>query len=406
MLSSFRHIAKVRASTPRVFWYVWWGTLVNRMGGFVIPLLTLYLTKQQHLSVRDAGAVVSMFGLGQMGASIIGGVIADRIGRRITMLIGLFGGSVMMTVLAFAETPQEMAICVGLLALIGEMYRPGVSALVADVVPAEQRVAAYGMIYWAVNLGFALASVIGGVLAGIDFFLLFLLDAATMAAYGLVIVFKVPETLQRKGQRHDPLLAEQIGAAVARQRGPLADPAFLLFVFIALFFVLIPNQSGVVLTVHMTAQGFSAAQYGAVMALNGLLIVVMQPWLTSHSSRRDPVRVLALAMLVAGVGMALHGAAASLPMHFLAVLLWTTGEILEAPTRSAVVAAMAPPHARGRYQGALVLAWGGGTFLAPRLGSWVWDWNPTALWWGCAGLGAVVGLVTLAVGRLWRHRMQ
>lgn len=412
LLSSFRHVAAVRAATPKLFWYVWWGTLINRIGGFVVPLLSIYLTQQRHLSIRDAGAIVSMFGLGQIGASLIGGVLADRVGRRITMLIGMFGGAFMMTCLAFAESTQAMALLVGLLALIGEMYRPAVSAFVADVVPAEQRVAAYGMIYWAVNLGFSVATVVGGLLADVDFFLLFLLDAATMAAYGVVIALKVPETLPRKGARRDRLTADEVAGARSldadprADRGPLSDPTFLLFVFIAMFFVLLPNQSSVVLTVHMTSQGFSGAAYGMVIAFNGVLVVFLQPWLTAHSSRRDPVHVLALAMLVVGVGMALHGLATSLWMHLGAVLVWTTGEILESPTRSAVVAAMAPPHARGRYQGALVVAWGGGTFLAPRLGSWLWDLSPAALWWSCAGLGVVVALATLAVGRLWRPRMQ
>jgi MFS family permease len=399
LLSSFRHIAAVRAATPRVFWTLWWGTLINRIGGFVVPLLSIYLTRQRGLSIREAAAVVSMFGLGQIGASLVGGVLADRVGRRFTMLLSMFGGAIMMTCLAFAETPQTMALLVGLLALVGEMYRPAVSAFVADVVEPEHRVAAYGMIYWAVNLGFAIAAMVGGALAGFDFFLLFLLDAGTMAVFGVVIALKVPETLPREGARRDR-------STTPRSRGPIADPTFLLFVLIALFFVMIPHQSGVVLTVHMTAQGFSAAQYGVVIACNGLLIVFFQPWLTALSSRRDPVHVLALAMLVVGGGMALHGLATSLWMHIAAVIIWTTGEILESPTRSAVVAAMAPSHARGRYQGALVLAWGGGTFLGPRLGSWLFDLEPAALWWSCAGLGVVVALATLAMGRLWRHRMK
>jgi hypothetical protein len=60
----------------RARWYVWWGTLVNRLGGFVIPLLTIYLTTVRAESVADAGLVVSVFGLGQIGASIVGGELA------------------------------------------------------------------------------------------------------------------------------------------------------------------------------------------------------------------------------------------------------------------------------------------------------------------------------------------
>jgi MFS family permease len=119
-----RHLASVRATTPAVYWYVWWGTLINRLGGFVVPLLTLYLTGERHLPVATAGAVVSMFGAGQVFASLVGGFLADRVGRRPTMLIGLFGGAAMMACLAFASTLAQMMVLVGLLGGIGEIYVP------------------------------------------------------------------------------------------------------------------------------------------------------------------------------------------------------------------------------------------------------------------------------------------
>jgi hypothetical protein len=79
-------------------------------------------------------------------------------------------------------------------------------------------------------------------------------------------------------RRRDRLTADEVAGALSldadpradprADRGPLSDPTFLLFVFIAMFFVLLPNQSSVVLTVHMTSQGFS----GAVVALATLAV--------------------------------------------------------------------------------------------------------------------------------------
>ncbi|HRC57219.1 MAG: MFS transporter [Myxococcales bacterium] len=404
--ATLRHISQVRATTPRVYWIVWWGSLINRIGGFVVPLLTLYLTGDRKLSVADAGVVVSMFGLGQVAASVVGGHLADRIGRRATMMIGMFGGAAMTLALAFASTVWQMTVLVGLVGFVGEMYRPAVSALVADVVPSEHRAGAYGMLFWAVNLGFACASVLGGLLAEFDFFLLFVLDAATMAAFGVIIALYVPETRPKVVGRSAASLSAMPAAARAEAtRGPLSDPPFLLLVAVTFGFAIIPLQSMVVLTVHMTEQGFSRSAYGAVMACNGVLIVFLQPVLTALSARFDAVRVIALAMVVTGVGVALHGVSTTLWMHFVAVAIWTTGEILEVPTRSGMVAAMAPPHARGRYQGALVLVWGAGNFAAQRLGSQLWQHSHAALWWGCVGLGVGLGAVSLAAGPIWRRRV-
>src|SRR6185369_5537263 len=124
------------------------------------------------------------------------------------------------------------------------------------------------------------------------------------------------------------------------------------------------------------------------------------------SAHRDPSRVIALAALLYGAGMALHGVAPNLALHAGAVVVWTFGEILESPTRSALVAAMAPADARGRYQGALVLAWGCSTMLAPKLGTWVWEHgSPETLWYGCFGVGVIVAIALLVTAPARRRRL-
>src|SRR5262245_20175994 len=90
---------------PGVYWTLWVGTLVNGLGGFVVPFLAPYLTRSRGFTVAEAGGVASLFGLGTMTAGPLGGVLADRVGRRATMLLGLFGGGAAMLALGFAERP-------------------------------------------------------------------------------------------------------------------------------------------------------------------------------------------------------------------------------------------------------------------------------------------------------------
>jgi MFS family permease len=135
-------IARLVGELPRAYWIVWIGTLVNRLGGFVVSFLALYLTRRRGLSIPEAGAIVSLFGLGSMTAGPLGGVLADRIGRRATMLIGLFGGSASMLALGFAVRPSAIAVSALLLGLISDLYRPAVMAMVADLVPVGKRLVA------------------------------------------------------------------------------------------------------------------------------------------------------------------------------------------------------------------------------------------------------------------------
>src|SRR3990170_7126346 len=72
---------------PHTYWFLWGGTIVNRIGGFVIPFLTLYLTGPRGLPVSQAALMVSLFGAGSFVASLVGGEIADRLGRRPVMLL-------------------------------------------------------------------------------------------------------------------------------------------------------------------------------------------------------------------------------------------------------------------------------------------------------------------------------
>src|SRR3989442_817179 len=170
---------------PPTYWILWTGALINRLGGFVMPLLALYLTGGRGLSVEQAGLVVSLYGAGALLSGPLGGFFADHPGRRRTLVAGLVLGALAMLHLAFARTALHIGAAAFLLGLFGEVYRPVISAAIADVVPAQDRARAYGILYWAVNLGFAVGSALGGALSQYGWTLLFVAAAAaTLVAAG------------------------------------------------------------------------------------------------------------------------------------------------------------------------------------------------------------------------------
>jgi MFS family permease len=379
-MSSFfaRHIEGL----PRTYWYLWGAQLVNRAGTIVVPMLTPFLTKYRGLPLPDAALVVSAFGFGALLGNLTGGILADRWGRRATMSFSLGSGAIAMGVMSLAATQTMLALAALALGTFGEMFRPACQAMVADVVPPALRLRAFTLQYWAVNLGFACAALLGGVMAQNHMQLLFIFDAATTLAFLAVVRLAITETR--------PTLAKTEG----HWSQPFVDKTFAPFLVVTLATSMVFIQHLVSMPAAMAADDMGPGAYGVAIALNGVLIVFFQPMMSGWVEHRRPSRVLAFASLLTGLGLGAMAFAHSIGAVLVSVTMWTIGEMLIAPVNSTLVATLAPPHLRGRYQGAFSLTWGIAFSLGPfatRLGSF------DTIWALCAIVGGLAAMAQLAL---------
>jgi MFS family permease len=368
---------------PRAFWVLWAGTLVNRAGAFVMPFLALYLVGPCGLSVERAGEVAALAGLGSLGAGPLAGALADRVGRRFALAAAGALGAAAMLALGFARRELAIEACAFALGLFGEMYRPVSSAIVADVVNPSDRARAYGLLYWAVNLGFSIAPAAAGLLAAKSYRALFFVDGATTLAFTAMVVRLVPETRPA----HPP-------APISSFAAPYVHRAFLAFAAASLLLSTFFHQIGAALPIDMGRHGISPRSFGLLLALNGVLIVLLQPVATTLQERWPRGRVMAWGAFVTGVGFGIPALAAGTGVYALSIAVWTLGEIAMSGISLAVVADFAPPHLRASYQGAFQLAWAGGCALAPVVGALVLvHFGSTDLWAACfvAGVLSAVG---------------
>lgn len=381
---------------PRPYWWLWLGLVLNRGGQFVQPLLTFYLVDARGFSLSQAAAAIASWGVGSVAGALLSGVVADRIGRRAAMIGSALGSALALQILRVAATPVEVSAAVMLLALIYDLHRPAVFAMVADLVPASERVRAYSLLYVAVNLGFAGAPAIAGWLAGRDYALIFYAASAIQLFWAAWILLVLPET------RPVPVAA----ARPASLMTALSDHVYMGFLAVCTLIALLPHQSFVALSAWMGQQGHSAATFGSVIALNGVLIVLIQPWAARSIGRADGPRVFAAACLLYGVGFALHGQGSSLTIHRLAIVVWTLGEIVSSPVMSGVVASLAPEEARGRYQGLMATSFAIAGIGAPLMGAAVMErWGGEVLWTGCLGVGVLGAVMIGLLGPHLRARM-
>jgi MFS family permease len=380
---------------PRSFWVLWTGTLVNRLGTMVLPFLALYLTSERGLPLTTAGTVLGLLGVGQVFSQLIGGVLTDRVGRRATLTGGMLVTGAAMLALGYVQRIALIAVFALLLGLALDAFRPAVQSIVADFVPAAERTRAFGLLLWAINLGFSVAMVLGGTLARAGFVPLFWVDAATCALFGLLVWRAIPETGGRGAASDEPGGFTDV----------LRDRAMAGFMVLTLVVAFVFLQNMCTLPLAMRADGRSPAAYGLVMAVNGIVIVIAQPLIGHRLGRWDPSRVVAVGIALAGIGFGATALASSTLSYAACAALWTLAEIVIQSVAATIVAELAPAHLRGRYNGGYGTAAGLGAFLAPLGGTQLLVLGAPVLWSTCLGLCLVATCGQLMLGPAIRRRM-
>jgi MFS family permease len=365
----------------------------------VVPFLSIYLTRVRGFSIEQAGLVVALFGAGSIFSGPVAGTLSDRLGRKPVFIGALVMSAWSLLLLAVARTPGLIGACTAFYGFFATAGRPAVMAAIADVVPEEKRMSAFALHYWGINLAFAVAPVIAGLLWKLGPGLLFVGDAATsLCCVGLLLAF-VPET------RPSASSSRATGASLSV---PFRDSPFVVFVLLTFVGAMVFQQFLVALPLDMTHKGLAPETYGALIAVNGVFIVVVQPLLGPRLQRFDPRRVIVAGTLIVGLGFGMT-ALAHRPAAFAAsIATWTLGEILWLPLIPAVVAAFSPPNLRGGYQGASQLAWGASALLAPVVGTLVMArFGGAVLWAGCLLVMAATAAGHLAALRpaLWPTRL-
>lgn len=357
-----------------------------------LPFLSLYLYQDRGVPMSLVGTIM----LGSAGVSavarIAGGELSDRVGRRPVLL-----GALLVRVLLFLGLAAgvRFGLWVPLIALLylgvrfsGGLAMPAATAMVADLSSEAERMRAYGILRVGANVGWALGPSVGGFLKTfLPYQALFLLTASVSAlCLGVALVF-LRESL--RGKR-----AERAG--FAEIFGSLRNPHFRRFILLSLLVLLVMGQLVSTLSVFVVDRlGLSTAHFGAMLTLNGLLVVAFQYPLARALERRRRHLVLALGAVLYGMGYLSMGWFRGFGLLLLAVGIATLGEIVFMPAALAVVARLASPEERGRYMGLWGLAESFGWSAGPLLGGILLDLfphEPRALWGIIASLALLASL--------------
>ena len=357
---------------------------VNQLGAFSLAFLTVLLSRGFGASLATAGAVSAGFGLATIPGRLLGGRLADRLGRRRTILLGLVGCAAAQLGIATAPDLAVAAVCAVLLGLAFELYEPPSQAMIADAVPAEGRASAYALLTTALAVGNMGAGLVADVVGRSDLRWLFVVDAASCLACALIIRLALPA---------DQSSATRVEAVPGFK--PWRDRALLLMTAGGTVFALVYMLMLVSLPLSLGADGMNPASAGLLMTVSTLALVVARPVMRTRrlAALPTPAAFAAGYLLLAG-GLAGYAVAHTLPALLAPTVAWSLGNLLLMGRAFAVVSELAPPGATARYLAVYGLSWGVATVAAPVVAtSLIGAFGPATLWTAMA-----VVCLAMAVG--------
>lgn len=378
------------AGLRREVWYLSAVLLINRAGAMVIPFLTVYLTSQRGFTLQEAGLIMSSFGVGSLVGSYVGGWITDRLGFYRVQLVTLVGSGICFGVLGFMESFWGMVLGIFALSLVTDAFRPANQAALAYYSHPQNRARAYGLLRLAVNLGFSIGPVLGGiVIVALSYRWLFIINGLGVLAAALAFRLLLPPG------RQEEVAAANTGEAL-HGISAYRNRRFLAFIFFNLLGITAFMQFFSSLTVYLKEQlGYTEGEIGGLIAINGLMIVVIEmPLVHKAGERFRPLGIIRTGFLFLAAGyLALTWAEVGSLAPLLFIVLITIGEMLSMPFASTYAAAQAPVSRRGEYMGLLSIGWAGAFILAPSVGlRWAEHFGFGSLWVLAASLSLVSAL--------------
>lgn len=333
-------------SSPRAFKVLIASALIENIAfGLIIPYLTIYMVETLKIQETLAGVVLAAYTVSGIPAVIIGGMLADKIGRRFVLLISLSLMSITLMSYFFASSFVTLLIIVLADSFVGSLYMPAANAMLADVIKPDDRPKAYSTLRIAWNTGMFIGPAIGVfIVAAYSIRELFLFGAAILASAFVMNVWFIPETRPESAANQDVTFGKVI--AVAKNK------PFLLIVSMTGVLWLFMSQWMSVLQLYATKDlHLEKTVPGLLFAINAVMIVGLQLWVTSRAVKFRRSIVLLTGQLIAALGFSLIFFTNDLYSLIACIVIITIGELLYMSIISAIIADMSPEAERGVYMG-------------------------------------------------------
>jgi MFS family permease len=382
-----KRLRSIYQEYPRIFWFVMLGMFIDQLGGALIyPFFGLYITSKYNVGMTEVGVLFSIFAITGLVGSLIGGAVTDKFGRKGIILFSLVISAASTLLFAFAPSLRFIYLAGFVIGFFGSMAGPAHRAMVADILPEEQRIDGFGVLRVIANLAVAIGPAIGGFVAARSYTLLFIIDIILSSITAVILFFMVPETKpeiepsQELEERSEQTMVETLSGYFI----VFKDNIFMVYLLASVFYVMAYMQMNTSLPVFLRdVHGLPDSGYGIILSINASMVVLFQFWITRRIKRFAPMKLMAWGMVVYAFGFSMYGYVGVFWLFVTAMVIITIAEMLVTPTGQAIVAKLSPEDMRGRYMAVFGFSWTIPNAIGPLAAGLIMDhYNPRLVWYG------------------------
>jgi MFS family permease len=393
------------AEFPPLFWIIVVTLFIDSIGSTLLfPFFALYITQKFGVGMTEAGVLLGISSLFGLVGSMMGGALTDRFGRRRLILFGLTFSALSSLSFGLAGNIKILYVLIVIVGLLSRIANPAYDAMLADILPKTKQQEGFGITRVAFNFAWIFGTALGGLIAARSFLALFLIDAFLSLMLMIVLYLYLPETQphHHDDQKHEPFLKTLMG-----YRFVLRDLAYVVFTVAGMTSLLVYQQQYGSLAVYLRdIHHISPQDYGVMLSITGLEVVLFQIWISRSIRKFPPFRMMGFGTLFFMIGFMLIGFAQGLLLFMLCITLITIGEMITFPTNRVIATSFAPAEMRGRYMAIYDLGWALPATLGPAAAGFILDnYDPNLLWY-LGGILCAVSAIGFYVLHLWLGRQE
>lgn len=351
--------------------------LINRMGTMAAVFMSVYVTRIFGRSLADAGLVITLFGVGAVLGALSSGYFIKKIGFRAVQIVTSILSGLLFIIFARITDFQMLCVVAVLIGFFSEAFRPANFTAIAYYAKPEMMTKSYSLNRFAVNLGMGLGTAVGGILASIDYHLLFFVEGSTYILVGFLIMVLLPKIKQIKKNKEN--------SQITSSKSPWKDAVYMKFlllimIYISCFLVVFK----LVPVFWKDIQHIDESLIGSILGLNGMIIAVFEMVLVQHlQTRKRDVMYIYVGIFIAAIGFSLilFPVFSVIVSAVIAIVFLTVSEMLALPFINTFVVNRAGEESRASYASAYTFVWSLSGIIAPAGGAFIADrFSYTALW--------------------------
>ncbi|MCX6275612.1 MAG: MFS transporter [Bacteroidetes bacterium] len=353
------------SNLQRNAWILALAMFINRSGSMVLLFTSLYFTRELHFGIAETGFIMSFYGFGSVLGSYSGGWLTDRKNFFDIMLLSLFCSGTILMLMLFVSGKFWLCAVIFSYAFFADMFRPAHSAAISSYSTPENLTRSVSLARLAINLGFSVGPAIGGVIAMyLGYKWLFVIDATTSFAAGVMLAFYLPKHKAEKNRHENAVLKDSTTSAYR-------DKKYLFFIFlVALYGICFFQLFASIPQFFSRECNYNEATIGLLLALNGFLVVIIEMPLIAHLEKKKKIfrYVIAGTLCIPVSFFILQNGNALIVWALVYTIIITLSEIFAMPFMMNHALSSSPKERKGQYMALYSIGYGIANILAPSLG--------------------------------------